>query len=150
MVDMPHDGDDRSSLDKLFIFGFIAFDDRLVIEGNQSDITVVFTADDLRRFKIDLLVDRYHHSHLEELRDDFRRFKVHFFGKIRDSDDLHHIDGLGNGRQLGCGLFLPTLNLEFALFFSIAALISLILSFGEGFLLGSLMLLRWWQVIAHR
>ncbi len=141
MVDVSHDGDDRSPLDKFLVLILIAGDDRLVVEGDQSDITVVFITDNLCGFKVDLLVDRYHHSHLEEHRDDFRGFQVHLLGKIRNGDHLHHIDGFGNGCQLGGGLFLPPLNLELALFFSIAALVGLILSFCEGFLLRALMIL---------
>ena len=106
MVNVTHDRDDRSPGLEILLTLRIILDDCFIVEGYEMDGTSVFGCDDLGSVVIDLLVDRYHHSHLEELADNVARLDVHLLGKLTDSDVLHNVDALGNCGKLALFLLL--------------------------------------------
>ncbi len=138
MVNVTHYRNDWCTIDHILVSLRFTSDKCLIIQGYKVDFTVVITTDNLSCLKVDLLVNRHHHTHLEQFGNNLTSLQIHLLGQIRDRDDFHHIYLLGNRSELGSCLLLSSLDLELFLFLSISLLVGSGISLLERFLRSSL------------
>ena len=95
MVNVTHDGNNGRTNINITFFTSIAFDNSLVVQADDMNITIVLRSQQGGSVCVNGLSDGNHHSHGHELGNDFRSLQVHLLCQIRHGDCLHNLDGSG-------------------------------------------------------
>ncbi len=131
MVDMTHDRDDGRPRGQVFLVLRVLLDDRLVVEGDDIHLAVVFRSKERCGVRVDLLVDRQHHPHCHELVDEVGPLEVHLLGQVCNGDPLGDGNLLGHRVGHDHGLFLYLQILLFRLIVLALRVLDLLLCLGE-------------------